>query len=257
MWPRFDFTVSNTGFGNTYDWDGDGTAAETNTFVILRGAECLVFFLGGMRAVDPMTNTPLNAVTGFSKNPANPFIIQTGNGELREGPFFDFKNTRLVASNNQNNFLVYIDPLPGQAAPYAPYYYASSYEGRGYEIADLVNPVAPAFPLSPPLTPIAYPPGYPSGWNNQLQDVYCLSTEDLNSNRATVPFEVGEDANSNNRTDIVFINPKTFQIISPGADHLYGLGLRYTEAAANTNGNLTTRESFDNLTNFHTGRLKP
>lgn len=202
MWPRLNFA------GNTYDWNGNGTAGEANTTVTLRGAECLVFFLGGIRAYDSSTSTLLNSMSGFSRNPANPFSVQSG-GELRDGPFYEFKSTRLVQSNNLSNFLVYIDPLPGHAAPYTPYYYLSSYEGRGYETADLVN-----------------------GTGSQLSSAYYLSTSS-------------------------FINPKTYQIVSPGADHLYGAGGKYTETATASNYGLTNKADYDNLTNFHSGRLKP
>ncbi len=203
IWTRFDFTD-----GYTYDWNGNGTKGESNTSVTLRGAECLVFFLGGMRAYDSSTSTLLNAMSGFSRNPASPFAVQ-GVGELRDGPFFDFKSSRLVASNNYSNFLVYIDPLPGHAAPYAPYFYASANEGRGYVASDLTN-----------------------GTGSTLTNAYYISTTN-------------------------YLNPRTFQIISPGADHLFGSGGLYTESAVNTNCNLTNKADYDNLTNFHAGRLKP
>ncbi|MDB5336700.1 MAG: xcpT 16 [Planctomycetaceae bacterium] len=209
IWPRLNFA------GNTYDWNGNGTAGEMNTTVTLRGAECLVFFLGGVRAYDTSTSTLLNSMSGFSRNPANPFTVQ-GAGELRDGPFFEFKTSRLVTSNIYPNFLVYIDPLPGHAPPYAPYVYASSYEGRGYEAIDLVNNPSPA----------SVPP------NTQLSSAYFLSTTS-------------------------FINPKTFQIISPGPDHLYGDGGQYLESAMSNNCNLSNKADYDNLTNFHGGRLKP
>jgi prepilin-type N-terminal cleavage/methylation domain-containing protein len=203
IWPRFNFA-------NTYDLNGVNGGGEMNTPVTLYGAECLVFFLGGVRARDGMT--ALNAVTGFSRNPTNPFAEQAV-GEVRDGPFFDFKGTRLVPSNNYNNFLVYIDPLPGHAAPYSPYFYVSSYEGRGYESADLVN-------------------GTGASAGSALSNAYSLSST-------------------------TFINPKTFQIISPGADHLFGNGGTYTETASTASLNLSSKADYDNLTNFHSGRLKP
>jgi len=207
IWARFDFNDNYT-----YDWNGNGTKGESNTSVTLRGAECLVFFLGGIRAYDNATSTLLNAMTGFSRNPASPFSVQAV-GELRDGPFFDFKSSRLVASNNYSNFLVYIDPLPGQSAPYAPYYYVSAYEGRGYVAADLQN-------------------GTGGSAGSALSSAYYLSTTN-------------------------YLNPKTFQIISPGVDHQFGSGGQYIESAINNNCNLTNRADYDNLTNFHSGRLKP
>ncbi len=211
MWPRISFTAG--GGLPTFDLNGNNTPGEANTTLTLRGAECLVFFLGGVRARDG--STLLNAVSGFSRNPLNPFS-SPALGEVRDGPFFEFKGTRLVNSNVNSDFLVYIDPLPGHAAPYAPYFYASSYEGRGYLATDLINNP------TPPPTPA----------NTQLASAYYLSP--------TNP-----------------INPRTFQIISPGPDHLYGDGGPYNETAYATNCNLTSTRDYDNLTNFHNGRLKP
>jgi prepilin-type N-terminal cleavage/methylation domain-containing protein len=207
LWGRFDFA------NNKFDWNGNNTPGEMNVGVTLRGAECLVFFLGGIRGVDPMTLSPINNLTGFSKNPANPFTVQKPNGETREGPFYDFKVSRLVASNNQSNFLVYIDPLSGHSAPYAPYFYISSNDGRGYIADDLINgPVM-------------------SGASRLLK-----------------PYTMTASGN--------FWNPKTYQIISPGADHLYGNGGQYNEDMPNSGLDPAVRADNDNLTNFHSGPLK-
>ncbi|MES2790282.1 MAG: prepilin-type N-terminal cleavage/methylation domain-containing protein [Planctomycetota bacterium] len=117
MWPNFDFTIPHT-FG-------------PNPYTDLSGSECLVFFLGGVGT----GSSGAYAMTGFSKNPANPFATISGN-ESREGPFFEFKQSRLRPSLNTTNTaaLVYVDPISGQTAPYA---YTSSNDGRGYESADL------------------------------------------------------------------------------------------------------------------------
>lgn len=66
-----------------------------------------------------------------------------------------------------------------------------------------------------------------------------------------------------NTAPYTYYKPQTFQIISPGADGLYGTGGYFNPAA--TNGGLTTYVSgaytlcddYDNLTNFHPGRLVP
>jgi hypothetical protein len=66
----------------------------------------------------------------------------------------------------------------------------------------------------------------------------------------------------------IYQSPQTFQIISSGADGLYGVGGRYvTDTAdplvldtstpspyATNDTTIRTRER-DNITNFHTGRL--
>jgi general secretion pathway protein G len=111
IWPQFDF-ATNGGLpaGNFH----------------LSGAECLVFFLGGV----PTTTTP-PALLGFSKNPRLPW---SSVGANREGPFFEFDNARLV-DVDQDSVLEYVDPLPDQTTPYA--YFSS--QGRAYTKSNAVG----------------------------------------------------------------------------------------------------------------------
>jgi prepilin-type N-terminal cleavage/methylation domain-containing protein len=104
IWPQFDF-ATNGGLGA-----GD---------FHLSGAECLVFFLGGV----PTTTSP-PALLGFSKNPQRPWAPDGAN---REGPFFEFDNARLV-DVDADSVLEYVDSLPDQNTPYA--YFSS--QGRTY-----------------------------------------------------------------------------------------------------------------------------
>ena len=124
IWPNFNFDMTPG-----RDFDGNGTMGGVT---ILSGAECLVFFLGGghVKSADGTY-----AMIGFSKNPLDPFAAPGGN-ESREGPFFEFKASQLKKSLNplNPNAVVYVDPGSGQSAPYV---YASSYDGRGYQTADL------------------------------------------------------------------------------------------------------------------------
>ena len=94
IWPQFNFAVNG---GDT------GLTGELN------GAECLVFFLGGV----PDSSGGLD---GFSKNPSQPFK----KGGTRVGPFFNFESGRLTAPDASGNDKApeYLDPLPGQIAPY-------------------------------------------------------------------------------------------------------------------------------------------
>jgi prepilin-type N-terminal cleavage/methylation domain-containing protein len=104
LWPSFDFSQ---------------TITLPQSSVTLNGAECLVFFLGGILDDDGVP-------TGFSTNPARPFA----KGGNRVGPFFEFQLSRLVdVSTPENGFKEYLDAIPNQTAPYI---YASSYDGRGY-----------------------------------------------------------------------------------------------------------------------------
>jgi len=109
IWPQFNFAVNG---GDT------GLTGELN------GAECLVFFLGGV----PDSSGGLD---GFSKNPSQPFK----KGGTRVGPFFNFESGRLTAPDASGNDKApeYLDPLPGQITPYI---YLSSYDGRGYRSED-------------------------------------------------------------------------------------------------------------------------
>lgn len=55
----------------------------------LQGHQCLVFFLGGVK-------DGTNTCYGFSSNPKNPLAPYVlGSGEVRKGPFFDFRPNRM------------------------------------------------------------------------------------------------------------------------------------------------------------------
>jgi len=200
IWPNYNFALS-------HDFDNSGTAAG---FVTLYGPECLVFFLGG-RPAGP-TGGPY-ALTGFSKNPADPFAA-AGGSESREGPYFEFKASQLHQSLNPGSggALVYYDSLPGQTSPYV---YASSYDGRGYQLADLYAKPQTMYLASPA--------------NLNLLNVYMVGSSAI--------------AQKN----------KSFQIISPGPDTLYGNGGAF--ATTTSNHSLGDRRDYDNITNFHSGSL--
>ncbi len=108
IWPQFDFGT-NGGLGNG--------AKDLH----LNGAECLVFFLGGL---ENSTSDP-PVVVGFSKDPRSPWQAA---GTNREGPFFEFANERFTDVDG-DGLLEYMDALPGQTVPYL---YLSS-QGRNYK----------------------------------------------------------------------------------------------------------------------------
>lgn len=122
LWPKFDF--ANCGGLQNVPPDG----------ITLTGAECLVFFLGGM--VHPTTGE----FHGFAKHSAHPFANDVTS---RAGPFFEFIGAyqpetkrwvgRLI-DQDQDGFPEYLDPLPQQTQPYL---YASNYSGGGYRAEDL------------------------------------------------------------------------------------------------------------------------
>lgn len=76
----------------------------------LNGAECLVFFLGGIEGGSPGAGS----VAGFSKNPVLPWSAA---GTNRVGPFFEFDAGRFVDVDGDTLF-EYRDDLPDQETPY-------------------------------------------------------------------------------------------------------------------------------------------
>ncbi|MEX0717567.1 MAG: prepilin-type N-terminal cleavage/methylation domain-containing protein [Planctomycetaceae bacterium] len=115
IWPQFDFDIAR-------DYDGHGHAT-----LSLDGAECLVFFLGGVR--DSSQPEEVWHPTGFSKNPEDPFA----SGGNRVQPSVEFEISRLRDTGG-SHVPEYLDPWPGQTRPYI---YVSSYGGAGYRVADL------------------------------------------------------------------------------------------------------------------------
>ena len=73
LWPQFDF-ATNGGLGNTSP-------------IHLNGAECLVFFLGGVES--GTTDAPV--LSGFSKNPALPWQVSASS----DGPIHEFDLGRM------------------------------------------------------------------------------------------------------------------------------------------------------------------
>ena len=153
IWPRFDFTNCggiNSTAASTFTLPNGTT---TTTFA-LNGAECLVFFLGGM------IDTASGGFVGFAKDPAHPFAPRTGATGItnRQGPYFEFKGglnvpvsaTATAGDSNwsgnrltdkDNDWLPeYKDTLPQQTMPYV--YFSAS--GGSYRTA----PTTAGMPIS-------------------------------------------------------------------------------------------------------------
>ncbi|MCA8993562.1 MAG: prepilin-type N-terminal cleavage/methylation domain-containing protein [Planctomycetaceae bacterium] len=132
IWPRYDFTQN-------IDLNGNGT---TTDYFILNGAECLVFFLGGVddRVATTTNNYNVNwQPTGFAANPQSPFAPSSYGGSQpagtpaavtnRRGPYYEtFIGDRFIDTDG-DGFPEYLDALPDQTQPLQ---YFSSYEGTGY-----------------------------------------------------------------------------------------------------------------------------
>jgi prepilin-type N-terminal cleavage/methylation domain-containing protein len=108
IWDQFDF--SNCG-GFSYP------AAPIH----LNGAECLVFFLGGLNSGTPTSAT----LIGFSKNPRTPW---SSNGENRDLPFYDRFDPDRMVDLDGDGVVEFLDSLPGQTTPYL--YFSS--QGKSY-----------------------------------------------------------------------------------------------------------------------------
>ena len=214
-----DFTFVDT------DFNGDGDQSDVHT---LSGAECLVFFLGGM------LNTSSGALDSFSTNPVAPF----GAGGNRFDTFYDFgvsgydntKNAwtgRLVDVDN-DGFPELLDTIPGQLKPYL---YFSTYGGRSYRTVG-TDPAHPKLTVTP-------------AWHNP--DNYSSSAP---TNGMPYPYYRIWDASSTTSSDPH--NKKTYQLISAGVDYAYGVGGSFTPG--DTTSLLTVEDRY-NIVDFHPGTL--
>lgn len=109
IWDQFDFATLG------------GMGAYPSAAIHLNGAECLVFFLGGMNA----GSVTAPQMVGFSKNPRTPWNSTAAN---RDVPFYDrFTPDRLVDLDG-DDVVEFIDGLPGQTTPIL--YFSS--QGKSY-----------------------------------------------------------------------------------------------------------------------------
>lgn len=248
IWPQFDFTMGQTNpsiAAYPSYWNNiaqpNSNANNAKEMIIIHSGECLLFFLGGVM------NLPGQPPVGFSKNVQYPFAPSIGAGSVtnREGPFYEFSNISQFTDVDNNGINEWKDSLPGQVNPYL---YFSTYDGRGYNLAEL------------PSNGTAYGI-YPSSGSPVpcLHDFYRVSNTAVNppaapTFNAGVPVAVGSQLLPPQK-------PQTFQIISPGYDTLYGSGGVFNpnlvgSGLVDPTGAADTAQ-YDNLTNFNGGRLKP
>ena len=231
-----------------YDTDPDpANYAYDGTFPVLRGAECLVFFLGGLPSEGGSKD-----LAGFSKNPRDPFNIAPSAAPADPGsrtpPFFEFDASRLKRPDEVSGppdffrGFVYLDAIPEQTTPLM---LASSEGGRGYldwhvqyfPLADLRGTVDPT-----------------AAWSF-VDGLY------RNADTAKIddPFARFKQ-----------FNPRGFQILSPGFDGEYGAGGLYSPDGGLIqrgpvpppppgNGSRATAGEFaaggDDITNYSSGML--
>ena len=251
IWPDYRFPINAAAAlpRDYVDFNEDG---DTNDLIGLNGAECLVFFLGGVPDQTGNIATPW-APLGFSTNPENPFT----RGGARLGPYHEFNAGRLRNIDGAADTELmpeYLDSLPGQRLPIL---YASSYGGRGYRDADLWVAGTPSYPTAGHNQYVAYAT-VPSGfaWH------YRRYT-------GAYPFPADPAPNTDTSFNALpAFNPKSCQLISPGIDGEYGLGGILNTAmelaepvdppppnAPPTRDNSARAFERDNITNFKGGTI--
>ncbi len=267
FFPKTTFSTSSAVWvaadNQWYDFNGDGVLQTTP--YVLEGHQAFVFFLGGL----PRKTEDGYAMTGFAKNPANPFtpeVAPSGAPNFfsnnRVQPLFQFSADRLQAPDptiasplNTSGFPGYLDSLgntlgSGQINFIA---YFSAYGNNRYDPNDvnfLENDDGGTLVLN------KYKVGFPiSG-----------ATGGSNLANSTAPNPYTTTATT--AAVVNYVNPQTYQLISSGLDGQYGPGGMYkanasagalqfdataTTPAADTTLRLRER---DNLTNFHGGTLE-
>lgn len=242
VWPRLQFNTSGTaGYAsgltasNFYDVNGNG---KMDGVYILTGPECLVLFLGGIP--QSASGGAGWSVSGFSKNPLNPFQGPTFTTN-RTIPLFEFNNSRLVSNTTNATtsaitdssgapwiFPGYIDSLgPGVEPTVIPFYaYFSAYNGAGYDPDDVdfsepnsagtVAKIAGAF-RAPNTVRVPVPAG----------NIIASLAPNPYTNDVPVPTLASGDVNAGGAKSIAWQNANSFQIISPGRDRVFGIGGQY------------------------------
>jgi len=208
VWPHLLDPGAPWASGGTIDWNGNGKGDAATT---LEGDQCLVFFLGGIPVGLP-TGVPAGSLNlragtagciGFSTDPRDPSkaLNLPGNPAQttgRKGPFFDgFTSDRLILRGGPANtaFYSFVDPYK-KGVPYA---YFSNYGTRnGYNKFGTVDCA-----------------GLGVGFGNN----------GFGNNGAY--FETGSNP-------LRFYNPSSHQIISAGADGVFGPGGPWTQGAVGT-----------------------
>lgn len=206
FWPQFNFATLG-GLEGGYPANP----------IHLNGAECLVFFLGGVDG-DGDPNTGLT-LSGFAKNPVLPWLpagsASGPKSENRVGPFLEFDAGRVVKTEDITG--VYMDPMSGQTTPIL--YLSGS--GRNMPRSNTLGP-----------------------------DAFDVFDEDLTDGMVDARDLQAAYTQADGST--VF-KKDTFQLIAPGEDGLYGNGGAYSPDEDLPSGRAAER---DNITNFANGTLE-
>jgi prepilin-type N-terminal cleavage/methylation domain-containing protein len=269
--------------GAFYDFNGNGV---NDGAYILHGHECLVLFLGGVPLYDTSSGT--YGLTGLGKDPTNPFTNMIVNNAMynanRQTPFFQFNPGRLYLDPNSGvsgtNYVGtgipgYYDTLnSGPAVPatgMANYYaYFSAYGNGNYDPNDVNFPNESDVNASNPIL-LDFNVPFPTTTSKGFASGAISASPNPYTSTLTVPLATGTTGGT-----VVYQSPQTFQIISSGADGLYGVGGQYLNITTASGialpfdpnntyspawGTLDKDETlrqreYDNLTNFKSGTLQ-
>jgi prepilin-type N-terminal cleavage/methylation domain-containing protein len=194
---------------------------------ILEGDQCLVFFLGGV----PDNFSGSTNCTGFSTNPLDPSWHITHGGDV-QAPFYEFVSSQLVRSNGlgfakpsnlgfprDGRFYSYLDTYLQR--PYA--YFSSGKSRNDYNRYFIPTGTPPAAYQHSDCRSLLTDPSVALPPSNPLFD------------HATVwPYaEAPGTAGLLTPSSLRYLNPSSFQIISAGADGIFGTGTVLTRALAN------------------------
>jgi prepilin-type N-terminal cleavage/methylation domain-containing protein len=192
------------------DWNGDGSLATPP--VTLEGDQCLVFFLGGI-PIGNVDATPFGKRNGppgcFGFSTDPRDPVKLSQIKGRKGPLFEFDSSRLIYRPASNGYYSYADPHQTGM----PYAYFSNYGVRN---------------------------GY-----NPYGKSDCISIQSWKTPPPPPPSPYFEASTPTMR----YHNPESYQIISAGADGVFGPGGMWTAATAGS----TADKGQDDQSNFNGG----
>ena len=223
--------------GFWYDFNGNGRFDQQP--ILLEGHECLVFFLGGIPTVTADTGSQrvVFGMSGFSKqfqspafpNAPNPFVNSTVTAN-RDAPFYTNFRAERLADDDNDGMPGYTDSLSALADPYgignSRYYaYFRSYGGQSNYDPNDVNFRFDTDPTGQNVLHRVF----------QVQFTPVGSSANIVASYAPNPYTTSDPAPSlmgiTSSPVVNYQAPETYQIISAGRDHLYGVGGLYSPAA--------------------------
>ncbi len=268
FWPRMQMVTSAPSSPGTllwYDFNGDNinqSASNNLNPYIIQGNEALVFWLGGV------PNPQSAGMTGWSKNPTNPFqnVVVTNN---RNPPLFEFDPGRLAALTTTGIFTASTSGIYSyhdRTSPNNVYAFFSTNSGQGYDPNDVNFNEADSLGVAP--IGLNFGVTYPVfSAGHQVAVTQSPSPNPYTSG----PTYYTNSTATSTLTNVAYINSQSFQIISPGVvDNAYGVGGVYTPTGSSTLPTENTAGIYpnsnsadaglrvierDNLTNFHNGTL--